>query len=103
MSLNGRAKNLSEDHKPNLPRERTRVLKAGGFVQANRVNGMLALSRALGDFDYKKNPPSLATSEWYLNFQMVSCYPDVQVQHITKNVKFLVLACDGIWDVKTSQ
>ena len=57
MSLNGRAKNLSEDHKPNLPRERTRVLKAGGFVQANRVNGMLAISRALGDFDYKKKPP----------------------------------------------
>lgn len=46
---------LSVDHKPNLPDEQRRIYNANGFVEDQRVNGMLALSRALGDFEYKKN------------------------------------------------
>ena len=41
---------LSEDHKPENSGERARIEAAGGFVADNRVNGNLALSRALGDF-----------------------------------------------------
>lgn len=39
VSINGTAKNLSEDHKPNLPHEKQRIDKNGGFVQMNRVRG----------------------------------------------------------------
>lgn len=52
----GKAKDLSEDHKPDLPSERNRIERANGYVEEKRVNGMLALSRALGDFEYKSNP-----------------------------------------------
>lgn len=45
---------MSEDHKPDLPGEKDRIIKAGGFVSEGRVNANLNLSRALGDLEYKK-------------------------------------------------
>ena len=54
-SINGASMPLSYDHKPILKEEKERILAAGGWVEMNRVNGLLALSRALGDFMFKKN------------------------------------------------
>ena len=54
-SINGKAEALSVDHKPGDPLERARIENAGGFVEFNRVNGNLALSRAVGDFAFKNN------------------------------------------------
>ena len=53
--LGGTARPLSTDHKPMDVKERERIEAAGGFVEFNRVNGNLALSRALGDFVFKMN------------------------------------------------
>lgn len=103
MCEKGVAVDLSKDHKPDLPEERSRIIKAGGEVVENRVNGMLALSRAIGDFDYKPiTPPKDAQPTWFLNNHMVTAFPDVVVKPLHKDVEFLVLACDGIWDCKTS-
>lgn len=55
LSKKGKSKDLSNDHKPDLPSEKRRIERANGFVEESRVNGMLALSRALGDFEYKGN------------------------------------------------
>lgn len=52
---NGTLVTLSQDHKPNNPEEMDRIYNAGGWVEFNRVNGNLALSRALGDFLFKRN------------------------------------------------
>ena len=54
-SKNGMLVQLSHDHKPNNPEEMDRIYNAGGWVEFNRVNGNLALSRALGDFLFKRN------------------------------------------------
>ncbi|CAJ1953902.1 unnamed protein product [Cylindrotheca closterium] len=51
---------LSEDHKPDLPKEQARIEADNGFVKAGRVGGELSVSRAFGDFDLKESyPPQL--------------------------------------------
>lgn len=39
---------MSIDHKPDLDTEKERIIKAGGFIHAGRVNGSLSLARAIG-------------------------------------------------------
>lgn len=69
--------------------EKNRITAAGGFVDFGRVNGNLALSRAIGDFEFKKSaelPPEQ---------QIVTAFPDVEEHELTDEDEFLVLACDG--------
>lgn len=96
ISRDGAAHPLSEDHKPDLPKEHQRIQNAGGFVARSRVNGSLALSRAIGDFSFKTN----STISW--EEQAVTSDPDVTEWEIKPTDEFIVLACDGIWDVKTN-
>ncbi|KAF7265176.1 protein phosphatase alphabet [Rhynchophorus ferrugineus] len=88
----------TQDHKPGLPSERDRILKAGGSVMIQRVNGSLAVSRALGDFEYK-NVEGRGPCE-----QLVSPEPEIFVRdREDAEDEFLVLACDGIWDVMSNE
>ncbi|KAI3384639.1 hypothetical protein SNEBB_009386 [Seison nebaliae] len=96
-SYNGEVHSLSMDHKPTIPNEAKRINTAGGFVEFGRVNGNLALSRALGDFSFKTN--SMLNPEE----QMVTAYPDINTRHLTEDYEFIVIACDGIWDVMTNE
>lgn len=59
LSNDGKAIEMSIDHKPDNVGEKARIEKAGGFVEENRVKGVLNLSRSLGDLEYKqdKNAP----------------------------------------------
>lgn len=97
LGIKGSAKPLSFDHKPQNEEEKARICAAGGFVDFGRVNGNLALSRAIGDFEFKKNKDLPAEQ------QIVTAYPDVTEHKITDDDEFLVVACDGIWDCKSSQ
>jgi len=58
---------------------------------------MLALSRAMGDFEYKNNTLLKAKD------QAVTVNPEIRCVPITSDTEFILLACDGIWDVKSSQ
>lgn len=105
LSRGRRAVPLSEDHKPNLPGEHDRIHRAGGSVERRqvgpivqfRVNGNLNLSRSIGDLEYKKNP-CLAPSE-----QMICSTPDVATFERESADEFMIVACDGVWDVLSNQ
>jgi protein phosphatase 1B len=97
LGTSGGAVAMTEDHKPSNPDERVRVEAAGGFVMDDRVNGELAMSRALGDFRYKQDA-NLSDRE-----QQVICYPDVCVQKRSAKDEVLLLACDGVWDVISNE
>ncbi|KAI1194386.1 phosphatase 2C-like domain-containing protein [Nemania serpens] len=97
LGVKGRAKPLSFDHKPQNEGEKARIIAAGGFVDFGRVNGNLALSRAIGDFEFKKSA-ELAPEQ-----QIVTAYPDVVMHELSDDDEFLVIACDGIWDCQSSQ
>lgn len=93
----GKAVPLSQDHKPGNDQELKRIQLAGGFVSCGRVNGNLALSRAIGDFEFKQNK-NLPSED-----QAITAKPDVTIHKITQEDEFLVLACDGVWDVLTNE
>lgn len=94
LSRNKRAFFATEDHKPINPAERERIQKAGGSVMVQRVNGSLAVSRALGDFEYKQ-VEGRGPCE-----QLVSPEPQIDVVERDNELdEFLILACDGVWDV----
>lgn len=111
LSRRGRAIDLTRDHKPNDPIERRRIEslggkvvwcgqrdkhgnpilrnKLGGFSGVYRINGNLALSRAIGDRSEKPLVcAKVDIDQWELN---------------AKTDEFVVLATDGLWDVWSSQ
>jgi len=88
---------MSEDHKPEDQGEYDRIIAAGGSVQWKRVDGDLAVSRALGDFEYKKR------SDLPAEQQRVSPFPDIKVLERIPVDDVLILACDGVWDVYSSE
>lgn len=85
---NGHSVRLTYDHKASDSIEMQRVEQAGGLIMKSRVNGMLAVTRSLGDkfFD-----------------SLVVGNPFTTSVEITTDDRFLILACDGLWDVIDDQ
>jgi len=84
----GEAIRLTHDHKGSDKGEVKRIKEAGGFVLNNRVNGVLAVTRSLGDSAMK---------------EFVVGTPYTTTVELTDADEFLILACDGLWDVLKDQ
>lgn len=85
---------LSFDHKPDQMRESKRIKEAGGFVTFAgvwRVAGILATSRALGDYPLKDK-------------KLVIADPDILTFDLRDHKPlFVILASDGLWDTFTNE
>ncbi|KAL2898852.1 putative protein phosphatase 2C 24 [Bienertia sinuspersici] len=87
LCRNGQPFPLSSDHKPDRPDELKRIQEAGGRViywDGPRVLGVLAMSRAIGDYYLKP---------------YVSCEPEVTITNRSAEDDCLIIASDGLWDV----
>ena len=82
LCRSGKALRLSYDHKGSDENEGRRIANAGGLILHNRVNGVLAVTRALGDTYIK----SLVTGHPYTTETVIQ--PDID--------EFIIIACDGV-------
>ncbi|CUS21997.1 LAQU0S04e05820g1_1 [Lachancea quebecensis] len=114
LSTKGRGvKTLSYDHKPQHIGELVRINDDGGTVSLGRVGGVLALSRAFGDFQFKtsvsytNSAHGPTAAQRYVSpaqESQVTVEPDVICHKIAYDRdEFLVLACDGIWDLYSNR
>lgn len=81
---------LTKDHKPSKPEEKYRIEALNGKIYHDgdwRING-LSVSRAFGDVEAGPQ---------------VTHKPDVFKYQMDKNDKFIIVACDGLWDVIETQ
>lgn len=86
---------IDEDHKPDDPAEQERIHEAGGTISKTcegdvlRVENQLAMTRVLGDFAIDKN--------------IVPPMADIVQYPRDASAAYVVLACDGIWDVMSNE
>lgn len=89
---NGEVIRLCEDHRPGREDEQERIVSAGGLVVCVsgtcRVNGVLAVSRAIGDVDLKK---------------YVIAEPDIASMNLQGDEEYMILGSDGLWDVVSDE
>lgn len=81
LCRNGKAVRLTYDHKGSDRQEAKRITDAGGFVLSGRVNGVLAVTRSLGDSSMK---------------EFVVGAPYTTETELCDEDEFLILACDGV-------
>ncbi|CAF1209101.1 unnamed protein product [Rotaria sordida] len=94
ISNNGQVLASTKDHKPSVEQEKKRIEKAGGRVtqcenDVPRVEYKLAISRTLGDYTLDK--------------RFIPASPDIIQYPINSSASFVIIACDGIWDVMTNE
>ncbi|KAE8735936.1 putative protein phosphatase 2C 13 [Hibiscus syriacus] len=85
---------MSQDHRPSYLPERKRVEELGGYIDDGYLNGYLSVTRALGDWDMKFPLGSASP---------LIAEPDVRQIVLSDDDEFLIIGCDGIWDVMSSQ
>mmetsp|Transcript_34641 Transcript_34641/g.54086 ORF Transcript_34641/g.54086 Transcript_34641/m.54086 type:complete len:284 (+) Transcript_34641:225-1076(+) len=76
---------ITKDHTCIVSKERERIVGAGGYVENNRVQGIMEVTRSIGDKDLKRYG--------------VSSTPEIQRVTLSKRDEFMILACDGLWRV----
>ncbi|KAF0700758.1 Aste57867_8711 [Aphanomyces stellatus] len=87
---------LCHSHRPTTASERDRILSARGSIVDGRIFGVLGVSRAFGDNDLKTSKGAFKDK---FNGDVVGSQPDVRLHALRPDDEFVVLACDGIFDV----
>lgn len=93
LSKVGKAVELTKDQNLKVAEEVRMVINAGGSVSEGYLNGQLSVSRAIGDYDLDAGS----------KLKGLSASPVLSSYELTYEDEFIILACDGLWDVFPSQ
>jgi len=88
----GKAHRITKDHRTDDPDEVRRIEECGGFIFKGRVLGILAVTRSLGDHCMKE----YVIAKPYTSETSIDIRPET-------DISFIILACDGLWDVIKDQ
>lgn len=119
----GTAIDLSTEHRvwgktPGVVAEIERIESVGGWVDDGRVCGVLAVSRAFGDMEFKGQAGLKLLLQKGIEFELwdqafadsrrftgapVTADPDVSEMSLCDEDEFVLVASDGLWDVMDSQ
>ena len=102
---------ITEDHKPNNPKEKERIIKNGGQIYQNgffnspifhfkkKINipwrvlpGRLSVSRTIGDLEIK-------IEKYGGRRGVIISTPDINFLEMNNMFEFLIIGCDGVFDV----
>lgn len=107
LCVNGKAVQPLEDHNPKRnPAEISRVKKAGGRLYKNKRVGHpkfnpkvmnIAVSRAFGDVTFKLDQYTGGKPSGLI------ATPELHMETLTAEHEFVILACDGVWDMIKNQ
>jgi protein phosphatase PTC2/3 len=92
----GKAIEMSSDHKPSCNSEMARIEASGGYVDDGYLNGQLNVTQAIGDWHMEGMKACDGLGP-------LSAEPEVMTRDLTEEDEFLIMGCDGIWDVFRSQ
>jgi len=110
---------ITEDHKPNNPKEKNRIIKSGGQVYQSQtvisgtdkenlngqilfgpyrvLPGRLSVSRTIGDIEAK-------SENFGGNPNVIIPIPDIFIYDLNKNkIDFFIMGCDGIFDQMSNE
>jgi protein phosphatase PTC1 len=88
LCRDGKAIRLTEEHKASDTVEAKRITDGGGFIIHGRVNGQIIITRSLGD---------------HLMKEFIIGDPHLSHEKLTSKDTWLIVACDGLWDVVDDQ
>ena len=110
VKRNGATRAVTVDHSPETAEEQARIASAGGVVSGDMVDGLLSVSRALGDPEFKFGDGRTGWDESRepeendeLPVAVVTSQPDIVELDIADDDDLLLLASDGIWAVLSTE
>lgn len=90
---------MSRDHKPVCTKEQERIEASGGYVYDGYLNGQLNVARALGDWHME----GMKMMDGGSGSGPLIAEPELMTANLSEEDEFLIIGCDGIWDVFRSQ
>eukprot|EP00884_Botryococcus_braunii_P018575 jgi/Botrbrau1/5400/Bobra.182_1s0004.1 len=100
LSRRGRPVELSTDHKAVAAAEAVRIEAEGGHVTSEGyLNAHLSVARALGNFSVEGMKTRSADGQFS---GPLTAVPEIKTHTLTHEDEFMVVACDGLWDVVSS-